>query len=173
VSRSLTASDRKSLIRLASTLPKGSPERKVILAGLIKAASMDDFSSRIANRDFIDVDREGRGKGSPKAVLDYLGFDIAVRLDKKGKAFIRDNNDLIGPALSENSLRHWLSEYLYEEAGYVGEVAEDEAGMRAYKEALRKAKEAGRARIKVESVTSPRTGDKGYRVTWLGHRGSL
>ena len=32
--KNLTASDRKSLIRLASTMEKGSPERKVILAGL-------------------------------------------------------------------------------------------------------------------------------------------
>ena len=32
----LTASDRKSLVRLASTLPVGSPERKAILAGLAK-----------------------------------------------------------------------------------------------------------------------------------------
>ena len=36
--RTLTASDRRSLIRLASTLPVGSPERKAILNGL-KAAS--------------------------------------------------------------------------------------------------------------------------------------
>ena len=34
--KSITASDLRSLIRLASTLPKGSPERKAILAGLIK-----------------------------------------------------------------------------------------------------------------------------------------
>ena len=34
----LTASDRKALIRLASTLPKGSQERRVILSGLKKAA---------------------------------------------------------------------------------------------------------------------------------------
>ena len=35
--RSLTASDRTSLIRLASSLPAGSAERKAILAGLKKA----------------------------------------------------------------------------------------------------------------------------------------
>jgi len=34
MSRKLTASDRKSLIRLASTMPKGSPERRAILASL-------------------------------------------------------------------------------------------------------------------------------------------
>lgn len=36
--RDLTASDRKTLIRLASTLPKGSPERKAILSSLREAA---------------------------------------------------------------------------------------------------------------------------------------
>lgn len=38
MSRKLTASDRKTLIRLASTMEKGSPERKAILGGLKKTA---------------------------------------------------------------------------------------------------------------------------------------
>ena len=38
MSRSLTAADRSALIRLASTLPAGSEERKAILAGLSKKA---------------------------------------------------------------------------------------------------------------------------------------
>jgi hypothetical protein len=38
MSRSLTATDRSRLIRLASTLPKGSDERKAILASLGKKA---------------------------------------------------------------------------------------------------------------------------------------
>lgn len=36
MSRSLTAADRSALIKLASTMPAGSPERKTILAGLAK-----------------------------------------------------------------------------------------------------------------------------------------
>ena len=36
--RSLTAADRSALIRLASTLPAGSEERKAILKGLVKTA---------------------------------------------------------------------------------------------------------------------------------------
>lgn len=36
--RTLTASDRSALIRLASTLPAGSEERRAILAGLSKSA---------------------------------------------------------------------------------------------------------------------------------------
>ncbi len=38
MTRKMKASDRKSMIRLASTLPKGSPERRAILAGLSKSA---------------------------------------------------------------------------------------------------------------------------------------
>ena len=38
MSRNLTASDRKNLIRLASQMEKGSPERRAILAGLKKSA---------------------------------------------------------------------------------------------------------------------------------------
>ena len=37
MSRKLTASDRSALIKLATTLPKGSPERKAILAGLFSS----------------------------------------------------------------------------------------------------------------------------------------
>ena len=38
--KTLTASDRKSLIRLASGMPKGSPERRAILAGLEKKGKL-------------------------------------------------------------------------------------------------------------------------------------
>ena len=60
-SRTLTASDRKRLIKLASTMPAGSEERKVILAGLSKAAkSMDrmeylDWLRNLAVGDVIEV----------------------------------------------------------------------------------------------------------------------
>jgi len=39
MAKNLTASDRKSLIRLASALPAGSPERRAILAGLHREAN--------------------------------------------------------------------------------------------------------------------------------------
>ena len=53
MSRTLTASDRKALIRLASAMEKGSPERKAILAGLF--SDFDDLD--------IDPDRmEGMNK---------------------------------------------------------------------------------------------------------------
>jgi hypothetical protein len=45
--RSLTASDRSVLIRLASSKPKGSPERKAILAGLRASGSDAEVASTI------------------------------------------------------------------------------------------------------------------------------
>lgn len=45
MSRSLSASDRSSLMRLASTLPVGSPERKAILASLSKTGSPVDAAA--------------------------------------------------------------------------------------------------------------------------------
>lgn len=42
-SRNLTASDRSALIKLASSLPAGSPERKAILAGLRGSSSKTAF----------------------------------------------------------------------------------------------------------------------------------
>ena len=42
MSRSLTESDRSALIRLASTMAVGSPERKAILAGLSKQAKVEE-----------------------------------------------------------------------------------------------------------------------------------
>ena len=45
MSRTLTASDRSALIRLASTLPAGSAERKAILAGLTSTAKQASCSS--------------------------------------------------------------------------------------------------------------------------------
>lgn len=49
MSRNLNASDRKRLIKMASAMHKGSPERKAILAGLAKASSWED------DDDFFDA----------------------------------------------------------------------------------------------------------------------
>ncbi|MBQ73289.1 MAG: hypothetical protein CMJ67_10335 [Planctomycetaceae bacterium] len=48
--RTITAADRSALIRLASTMEKGSPERKAILAGLSKQAEApmpDDVGAEV------------------------------------------------------------------------------------------------------------------------------
>ena len=58
MARHLTAADRSALIRLASTLPAGSEERKAILAGLEKASR-----SRMLQKlkEMTDDERKGLG----------------------------------------------------------------------------------------------------------------
>lgn len=51
MSRTLTSSDRSALIRLASTLEKGSPERRAILAGLERIAM--EFASEKALKKYL------------------------------------------------------------------------------------------------------------------------
>ena len=60
MARKLTASDRKRLIRMASEMPAGSPERKAILSGLAKAAT------KRTDRRYVDSD-------DPRAVLRAWG----------------------------------------------------------------------------------------------------
>ncbi len=60
MSRTLTASDRSRLIKMASTMAVGSPERKAILAGLAKAATKR-------------TDRRYVGSDDPRAVLQAWG----------------------------------------------------------------------------------------------------
>jgi hypothetical protein len=54
MARSLTAQDRSSLIRLASSLPKGSPQRKAILAGLLKSGTYNKEAGNQNTEDFIE-----------------------------------------------------------------------------------------------------------------------
>ena len=55
MSRELTASDRKALIRLASTMPVGAPERKAILNGLSKTAATRPFVEIAPGQDDDDI----------------------------------------------------------------------------------------------------------------------
>ena len=57
MSRTLTASDRSALIRLASTLPKGNPTRRGILAGLKRIAEEEEAKPK------------GGGKKKPGSML--------------------------------------------------------------------------------------------------------
>lgn len=56
MARTLTASDRRSLIRLASAMPVGSPERKAILAGLSKRGGL---GKKVSLQEFIEGFRPG------------------------------------------------------------------------------------------------------------------
>ena len=71
MARTLTASDRKRLIRLASTLPAGSPERKAILAGLSKSANMTDSDVRDILKKNVSDAIEG---------LVGSAYDVEIRL---------------------------------------------------------------------------------------------
>ena len=51
MSRTLTASDRKRLIKMASTMPVGSPERKAILKSLGKSAAGSYLDLFFAEKD--------------------------------------------------------------------------------------------------------------------------
>jgi hypothetical protein len=77
MSRTITAADRSALIRLASTMEPGSPERKAILAGLSKVASklppgFDDFD------DFDDLGDEIEPTMEAKA-RDKFEYDVLGR----------------------------------------------------------------------------------------------
>lgn len=90
MSRELTASDRSSLIRLASSLPAGSEERRAILSGL-RSASPDLEADLEKIRKGIDnlgehLDKGDLKPGVKKALEDFLGARIslsnAIRRDK-------------------------------------------------------------------------------------------
>ena len=89
MSRSLTAQDRSALIRLASDLPKGSPERRSVLAGLQK----DSFFER-------EVD--------PKAVLRYFSdyfsspYPLAPKQDPDLYKFLKGDWDNAVLEISKN-----------------------------------------------------------------------
>lgn len=52
----ITATDRKALIRLASSLPKGSEERKTVLAGLKQSSPSYMFDVRYYREGLGDPD---------------------------------------------------------------------------------------------------------------------
>ena len=67
MARKITASDRSALIKMASKMPVGSPERKAILAGLSKKEA----------RLSADVMRNWRSKDTPAEQQEVLGQAMA------------------------------------------------------------------------------------------------
>ena len=107
MSRTLTASDRKSLIRLASTMPVGSPERKAILNGLSKSATtrdpkvtpeqasqIDDDYVTLTTEDFRSYDvfiSLGRALGAgDMGALRRAYDDMMLNLDELGDYEVED-----------------------------------------------------------------------------------
>ena len=95
MSRNLSASERSSLIRLASGLPVGSPQRKAILAGLSKVSfwgtgeieEMDLNESRMyAGVDGFHKESDGEYQGPLIAYLDLseaAGEKLGDKIPKK------------------------------------------------------------------------------------------
>lgn len=83
MAKTLTTSDRRSLIRLASTMEKGSPERKVILAGLGKTSSrmgVELFTSFVDTNKFLDtLEALGTDQQSQK-LLEQVQRELVDRL---------------------------------------------------------------------------------------------
>ena len=97
MSRSLTASDRKALIRLASTLPKGSDERRAVLAGLMDLGGtgttaqvredIEEFLSSIFGHQ-IKVMKRGDVMGVREEGNDH-GTSIEMAMDLEGRWTIK------------------------------------------------------------------------------------
>ena len=75
--KSLTASDRSSLIKLAHSLEKGSDERKAILAGL-KSSRADAIT--LSGGRLTLVKKGPKGVGDDKAVLTEKGMSNGARV---------------------------------------------------------------------------------------------
>lgn len=91
MARNLTASDRSALIKLASTMPKGSDDRKVILAGLKEAKSPVSAKEHLEALDNAEADLKKQIKkveSKIKALSDIAesigpkAIDIWLRSDK-------------------------------------------------------------------------------------------
>jgi hypothetical protein len=91
MSRSLTASDRSSLIRLASSLPVGTPERKAILAGLRSAGSkMVKHKDKDGNVHALNLVDAVEYDGTPSLVVHRDGTPI-------GKVFYKEESKRVAP----------------------------------------------------------------------------
>ena len=75
MSRTLTASDRKRLIKLASKMPVGAPERKAVLAGLSKSGAY--YHDKLQGFSKGDRVKFYRGVGTIKAIYRDRGIELA------------------------------------------------------------------------------------------------
>ena len=101
----LAASDRKALIRLASTFPKGSDERRAILSGLCKLAGGLSPEVRKLNQRFADTFRKDLAEIMKWTYLDDDGDGIALWISEGGspkqaaKDLHKEISDMVASAL--------------------------------------------------------------------------
>lgn len=106
MSRNLTAQDRSSLIRLASSLPAGNPTRKAIIAGLQLQSSAEKVAYGLGQSDddlrspTYDWDDEGdEAPREPLSVADVADA-IFVQSDRRRGDFV-SREELLGIAMKE------------------------------------------------------------------------
>jgi hypothetical protein len=95
--------DRKALIRLASVLPVGSPERKVILVGLQKQAA-PDWKALLSNTS---------GNAFEKALLDQLpslSAQVEMGVEAFAKAMAKSWDGSRSGNEDEKDLKMWIDE---------------------------------------------------------------
>jgi hypothetical protein len=102
MTRTLTATDRSALIRLASSLPVGSPERRVVLAGLDKVAEDGDE----------EKDSGGSGKPSGKFIefMEEVGDQKVRNPDTGNEVKVKSLKGEKGKALVQKEFQKWLKE---------------------------------------------------------------
>lgn len=126
MSRSLTAADRSALIRLASTLPAGSEERKAILAGLSKKAARDinfneDFNRLqdvyvMATADFVASLTGGRASG--RGIVSWPDKSyISIELDPHSVPFMVNVRGSVRPFQSAVYKASSTAKHIAEEMG--------------------------------------------------------
>ena len=110
----LSASDRKALIRLASSLPKGSPERRVILAEMTMPYQMNAALPAAAKESLAALGKvAGKLRDRTEDQLDQLERDLKKVAHRHGIDW-DTQNDLFGRAMSETryglrGLTHFLT----------------------------------------------------------------
>jgi hypothetical protein len=106
MARNLTAQDRASLIRLASTLPVGSPQRKAILAGLTKKATKSKFATD--PQEMADVLSLSLKKGQDYSYEDLLGILVEESGTRQAARYLESAIEIL---VSDGILRRTPSGY--------------------------------------------------------------
>lgn len=122
--KSLTASDRNSLIRLAASLPKGDKQRRVILAGLNKI-SQSEFEKSGGKVDTNKIKREMRRyvedefseywPGSSGDEFKSFSDDVAEKLEDDLKSDVKSGK--ISPEEANASWKAGLDRIMIEAEG--------------------------------------------------------
>ena len=119
--RRLTASDRSALIKLASSLPAGSPERKAILAGL---------------QDWREYDFEGfaRANANPEFIASQISLEVLkpIRNQRMMEDGPEENPDFYAKAFIKEVVSK-LSSIVRECADYSSSLQKEWSAMNAEK----------------------------------------